>query len=42
MINNSIISTKWTITSYLNSLITKKKDHSIWYWKSRSLVGTGI
>jgi len=32
---NPPIWTKQTITSYLNSLNTKK-DNNIWHWKSRS------
>jgi hypothetical protein len=39
MANISSISTKWTITTHLTSLNTKK-DHDIWPWKSRSLLGT--
>ena len=33
------ISTGWTITSHLNSLIINK-DHDRWRWKSRFLLGT--
>jgi len=36
-----LVSTKLTITSYLNSLNTEK-DYDIWHWKSRSWLGTGI
>jgi hypothetical protein len=39
MANISSISTKWTITTHLTSLNTKK-DHDIWPWKSRSWLGT--
>jgi hypothetical protein len=31
---------KWSITSHLHSLNTKKKDHDIWRWQSRSWFGT--
>jgi len=34
-----LISTTWTITSHLNSLIINK-DHGRWRWKSRFLLGT--